>query len=195
MGLLIVDISWCQGLAIDWQRVKASGCVAVIIKVTEGLLGIDPNARRNIDAARAAGLIVAVYDFARPSQGHPEDQFDAMWKAMGDQVPGFCALDLESAPADMTPAQVVEFAERWETRAKEVSGRYQPFYSFDWFITHQMGSPLVKSTIMAQCPLWIAQPSWPKPSCTRRGRTTRSGSTVRTTRRAFRARSSPASRW
>lgn len=161
--ILVVDVSWCQGGAIDWPRVKAAGCELAIVKVAEGLAGVDPNGRKNLDGARAAGIHVAAYDFVRPSQGHAEDQVEALWRAIGDELPALAPLDLETAPADMAPAAVLDFAERWEEAARARFGRYQPFYSFDWFIVHQMGPLLAGSKVMAQCPLWIAQPSWPKP--------------------------------
>jgi lysozyme len=161
MGLLVVDVSRYQGTSIDWSAVKAAGCVMVIQKATEGLTGLDSTLRKNLDDARSAGLYGAIYSFLRPSQGDPEAQVELAWNKMGEQMPSFLAEDLESAPADWSPARVLDFAERWATHAKAYFGRYPVFYSFDWFLQHQIS--LASSTILGQCPLWIAQPSWPKP--------------------------------
>lgn len=56
-----IDVSKFQG-TIDWRKVKASGKVKfVYIKATEGTSIQDPMYKRNIDSARAAGILVGSY--------------------------------------------------------------------------------------------------------------------------------------
>lgn len=56
-----IDVSKFQG-TIDWRKVKASGKVKfAYIKATEGTSIQDPMYKRNIDSARAAGILVGSY--------------------------------------------------------------------------------------------------------------------------------------
>lgn len=56
-----IDVSKFQG-TIDWRKVKSSGKVKfVYIKATEGTSIQDPMYKRNIDSARAAGMLVGSY--------------------------------------------------------------------------------------------------------------------------------------
>lgn len=56
-----IDVSKFQGV-IDWRKVKASGKVKfAYIKATEGTSIQDPMYKRNIDSARAAGILVGSY--------------------------------------------------------------------------------------------------------------------------------------
>lgn len=56
-----IDVSKFQGV-IDWRKVKASGKVKfAYIKATEGTSIQDPMYKRNVDSARAAGILVGSY--------------------------------------------------------------------------------------------------------------------------------------
>mgnify|MGYP002623462523 FL=1 len=56
-----IDVSKFQG-TINWRKVKAGGKVTfAYIKATEGTTIQDPMYRRNIDSARAAGILVGSY--------------------------------------------------------------------------------------------------------------------------------------
>jgi GH25 family lysozyme M1 (1,4-beta-N-acetylmuramidase) len=61
--------AWPNGAPIDFAAVKASGVTAVIIKATEGADYTNPYFVQDRAAARAAGLKVGAYHFARPSRG------------------------------------------------------------------------------------------------------------------------------
>jgi len=61
-----IDVSHHQG-SIDWGTLKSTGLAEFCwVKVTEGNNYIDPKAKHNIAAARAAGVPVGGYHFARP---------------------------------------------------------------------------------------------------------------------------------
>ena len=67
----MIDVSASQGPNIDWDRVKASGIQRVIVEC--GIGNDTPNELRAVQVAgaKAAGLIVQLYDFgyALPSDG------------------------------------------------------------------------------------------------------------------------------
>jgi GH25 family lysozyme M1 (1,4-beta-N-acetylmuramidase) len=92
-----IDVSHYQG-AIDWPSVAAAGKRFAIMKATEGQTYVDPGYATNHAGARAAGLPVSAYHFARPSSASKDAVLQADWYAEsaallpGDLVP---ALDLE----------------------------------------------------------------------------------------------------
>src|ERR1019366_4979101 len=65
MTRLVIDISHYQQNP-DFAKVKAAGIVGVIMKVSEGVSGIDDKFAANRRAARAAGLLIGGYHFVRP---------------------------------------------------------------------------------------------------------------------------------
>lgn len=64
---LFIDISSFQGYrsVAEFRQIKKDGISAVTIKLTEGQTYVNPTAEHNIANARAAGLIVNGYHFAR----------------------------------------------------------------------------------------------------------------------------------
>ena len=99
-----IDVSSWQhaGVPIDWTEVKAAGYDFVIVKLTEGLSYINPFARNDIEAARAAGLIVGGYCFASPL-GAPSAQ--ASYGLDFAQLCGvdFVFIDVEAALTSELP--------------------------------------------------------------------------------------------
>lgn len=73
-----VDLSKWQG-AVDFAKIKAAGNRYVFVKVSQGALGADPDYRRNIAGARAAGLYVGSYHFYTTDQT-AQSQFDNVAK-------------------------------------------------------------------------------------------------------------------
>jgi lysozyme len=71
MTALILDVSSYQGTGIDWKRVKRAGFAGVFVKATEGAGYVNPSFRAQAAGARAAGLRVGFYHFARPD--NPND--------------------------------------------------------------------------------------------------------------------------
>jgi lysozyme len=101
-----VDVSNNQG-TIDWNALRSDDVDFAYIKVTEGIGYIDPDVDAHLAGARAAGLIVGLYHFARPDTNSPEADaasFAAALSARGAAQPGWLppCLDLErDAPVNM----------------------------------------------------------------------------------------------
>jgi lysozyme len=150
-----IDVSQVQGV-IDWSKVAAAGFRFVVVKASEGLHYCDPRALANLAAARAAGLYALVYGFARPSQGSPAGQAAKLWDCSGDVMPARAVLDLESAPADWSPAQKVDFGEAFAEAWREYSILEPMAYTYPSFAAGTQPA-LGASTRLARCPLWIAQ--------------------------------------
>lgn len=60
-----IDVSHWQG-PIDWARVAASGRKFAFMKASDSTTYVDPTYPTNDAGARAAGLVVGAYHFARP---------------------------------------------------------------------------------------------------------------------------------
>lgn len=61
-----VDVSTFQhpsGTAIDWHEVASAGYIFAIVKATQGIDYVNPWLERDLDDARAAGLLVGAYHF------------------------------------------------------------------------------------------------------------------------------------
>lgn len=157
MTIQLIDISAAQGVLpiAMLQRLKAEGLRGVICKVTEGPY-VDGTAARNMENARAAGLLVGEYGFARMSLGDPEPQVEALWKATGETMPDLApVLDLESRPDGWSNAQVIAWAERWVTAALAKFGPRCVLYSYPFYL-QQLSDALRGSVILTSCFLWIA---------------------------------------
>lgn len=90
-----IDVSSYQP-NVDWWSVAAAGADFAIVKLTEGNGYVNPRARQQVDGARAAGLLVMGYHFARPNG--PNWAADAIAEAahllsMSEGM--FCFLDVE----------------------------------------------------------------------------------------------------
>jgi GH25 family lysozyme M1 (1,4-beta-N-acetylmuramidase) len=154
-----VDVSGHQG-RIDWARVKRDGIAFAIVKATEGVGWADPKYRAHSQGARAAGLAVGAYHFARPdtfSEGslaaaRRDARAEADWflavaePRAGDLLP---ALDLETAglPAE----QMVAWARAWLERARRRLGTRPLVYTYPAF-----WSSLGRTGVFRSYPLWIA---------------------------------------
>ncbi len=153
-----LDVSSCQG-TIDWLKVPAEFAF-VIIKVSEGVNGLDPTRARNISDAHATGRAVGVYHFLRPSQD-AIGQVVNLWRATGDTMPDIRpALDLENAPDGMSARDLAE----WFLCAADETERYfgvPPLvYTYPWFYRGRVASAAGGSSSiserLARCPLWMA---------------------------------------
>ena len=76
LGPAFIDISHWQGGDIDFSAVKDAGVSAVCLKATEGLTFVDSTYADRIAAAESAGLRVAAYHFAQPSESGADEQAD-----------------------------------------------------------------------------------------------------------------------
>jgi GH25 family lysozyme M1 (1,4-beta-N-acetylmuramidase) len=111
-----IDVSKWQG-TIDWAKVWGAGYRFSIAKATEGIGYADPKWTSNRAGARAAGLVVGAYHFARPD-GNPSlagARSEAAWFASqigpinGMVIP---ALDLE-VRGSQTDAELIAWTKAW----------------------------------------------------------------------------------
>jgi GH25 family lysozyme M1 (1,4-beta-N-acetylmuramidase) len=153
-----IDLSSCQGHIIDWPAVLAAGFIAVVVKVSEGATGVDPEAIQNLEGAEEAGLYTLVYHFARVTQD-ADAQAENMWRRSGDKV-RVPVLDAESAPDGM-PALAIAHAILREADAIEHRfGRPPLLYSGESFLRERVGPALAADAELlaafARMPCWIA---------------------------------------
>jgi lysozyme len=127
----------------------------VVIKVSEGTLGLDPMRKFNMDGAVSRNIPWGAYHFFRSSQD-PEGQADRLWQAVGDVMPAFVALDFESIADGLQPRDAVIKALRCATAIEQRFGRPPLLYGYPWFDGHILGSALAATPDIARCPLWMA---------------------------------------
>lgn len=91
-----LDVSGYQG-RVDWKHVHEAGFRFVAIKATEGTSFVDPLLDRNASHAREAGLRVALYHYAHPSESPRREAKHFLDVALGHSKHGDIApaLDLE----------------------------------------------------------------------------------------------------
>lgn len=93
-----VDVNGAKG-AIDWRRVRAAGFEFAFLKATEGRTFDDERFSFNRRAAKAAGLTIGAYHYARPDNNSPEDEAQHFLRVArptrGELLP---ALDWETSP-------------------------------------------------------------------------------------------------
>jgi lysozyme len=108
LGPVGLDTSKYQG-KVNWVAVKQAGFDFVFIKASEGVGYKDPEFARSWNEARAAGLLVGAYHFARVSRS-PTIEDDARKEAEW-------FTSLLSSPADMLPPMLdIE----WDKHADKV---------------------------------------------------------------------------
>jgi len=145
--IVLLDVSSYQSDLLDWRRVKAAGVSGVFVKATEGAGYVNPFMRRQATGARAAGLRVGFYHFARPDRSGKSSMSadDARVEAghfaatthghhtRRDLRP---VLDFEawSPRASLSPSQLVTWAREWNAAVRRLLGVGPIFYSYPAFI-------------------------------------------------------------
>lgn len=143
-----VDLSKWQGTA-DFQQIKHAGKHYVFIKATQGTTDIDPDYKKNIENARAAGLLVGSYHFYM-TDDMPEAQFANLSEHLslqpGDLPP---VVDIESLSRNSLPdkaAKLKQFLFLLEQRY----GVKPIIYSGESFANQYLSG-------FDQYPLWLAE--------------------------------------
>src|SRR5215210_6885099 len=70
MAIRGIDVHGAKG-PIDWPRVRQAGFQFALLKATEGRTFDDDRFKANRRDAKAAGLVVGAYHFARPDNNSP----------------------------------------------------------------------------------------------------------------------------
>jgi lysozyme len=132
---LIVDLSNNNADPIDFRAIKRAGVFGVMLKVSEGRAFADPTWKARAAAARAAGLHVGGYHFARPDND-PNAQAELFAAQLGnvgrrDLHP---ALDLETDDGGLSPAALYAWARSFGERVHKLTGQRVMWYTGPAFI-------------------------------------------------------------
>jgi GH25 family lysozyme M1 (1,4-beta-N-acetylmuramidase) len=135
-----IDVSHYQN-AIDWTQVAAAGKRFAFMKASEGTTLVDETYSTNRAQAKAVGLYVGAYHFARPgpdlgSAVAEADYFLAMSQLeAGDLVP---VLDLEDT-GGLSPADLQVWVQAYLERIYERTGVHGLIYTSPTFWQNAMG--------------------------------------------------------
>jgi lysozyme len=143
---VVIDVSHWQA-PVDFERARASGIVAVILKATQGSHWVDATFTSQFAAARAAGLLVGAYHFLDNSA--PELQVEN-FLLVAEGCP-LLALDAEvnAIGGTVAVAQAAEAAARLHMATGRAPLIYVNRYGPDG---HGTGFP---NSVLSRCPLWL----------------------------------------
>lgn len=135
----LVDVSsWNKALSVtDFQKMKAHGVRGVIVKLTEGNYYVSPVAAAQISNARAAGLIVSAYHYAKyrsPQEATQEaDYFANQVQKLGLPTTTVLANDLEDSQTQT--GNVTNNALAFRDRLTALGYQRQMLYTAPYYIT------------------------------------------------------------
>jgi uncharacterized repeat protein (TIGR02543 family) len=150
-----IDVSHWQG-TIDWQRVAEKGKRFAFIKATDGHDFLDPMFGRNRSGARANGLLVGAYHFARPDPSKGDAAEEARWfVSQADPQPGnlLPVLDLETSKG-LDQQGVTLWARRWVAEVRRLTGVTPLVYTSPYGWKARTGDS--RALARDGAPLWIA---------------------------------------
>jgi GH25 family lysozyme M1 (1,4-beta-N-acetylmuramidase) len=134
-----IDVSHHNG-AVDFVKVKNSGVKFVYVKATEGVSFTSPALSTLVKGAKAQGLPVGCYHFARPTQNSAVDEANYFYYTlksvlpdMGDLAP---VLDLEAPtdPSDSNGEFLVQWARDFINQFMYLSKRSVTVYTGNWYL-------------------------------------------------------------
>ncbi|MGI8311899.1 glycoside hydrolase family 25 protein [Saccharopolyspora hattusasensis] len=138
-----IDVSHHQGDAFDFAAARAAGIEFAILKATEGGTWIDPQFRRNLAAARSAGMLVAAYHYQR--HGVPlADRIANITRTVPRDVPVIVDLEDGGGHTDQTRATL--------DRLRELGYSSPLLYLPRWY-WEQIGRPDLRGLP----PLWASR--------------------------------------
>jgi GH25 family lysozyme M1 (1,4-beta-N-acetylmuramidase) len=154
-----VDVSSWQhknGATINWKAVRAAGNSFAVIKATEGTNYTNPQFAADKAGARAAGLVVGAYHYARPAMpiSTAIDQANYFLAAAGNvNTVGQLApvLDLEQT-GGLNPADLTTWTRTFLRTVEARTGRTPILYTFRTFWTNKIAN----TAAFAKYPLWFA---------------------------------------
>lgn len=151
--VLLVDLSNNNPGPIDWRQVKRAGAFGVLLKVSEGRTFVDQTYAERARGARAAGLHVGGYHFARPADD-PLVQATLFVGHLGkvgrrDLHP---ALDLEVNDHKLSPTSLWSWARSFGSHVHAMTGVKVLWYTYPAFLAEQHWH----HTLGTGAGLWIA---------------------------------------
>lgn len=155
MTSLVIDLSH-HNPTPDWQKLKAAGVLAVMLKCTEGPSYVDPTYGQRVNDAATVGMMTAPYHFLKA--GSIPQQMDWFLSRAGVPQGGRVVIDHEDKATLDELCQAVVYL-----------GHARPDVQVTIYSGHTIKDQLGKGTRpeLASTSLWIAQytdgaPSWPQ---------------------------------
>lgn len=144
-----VDVASWQG-SIDWATVNQSQEFA-IVKATEGIGYQNPQYTHDIQQAKANGLTVGAYHYARPGSDPAAQaaEFAKSYSAHQQDLPP--VMDLEQTDG-LGPAQLKDWTRTFLKETERLTGRKPIVYTYRYFWQQDMEN----TTEFAHYPLWFA---------------------------------------
>jgi len=148
-----LDVSSCQGLAIDYAKVAAAGFLLATVKASDGH-SLDPQARAHLVGFRSAGLYTNAYGFAHPDQGDPAGQARKIQEGIGDVVLIRPVIDLEYVPKAMGATELEDFTEGFAEACEQLGPLEPMLYMGKYFYLEHLAA-CADSVKLARLPLWL----------------------------------------
>lgn len=152
-----VDVSKWQhpgGVALDWNKVAASGQKFAFIKATDGIEGKSAYFAQDSKAAADAGLIIGSYHKAHPDISATKQAAEYV-AALQERPAGAKTLppvlDIE-LDKGLTPTQLETWTKEFLQAVELGTGQKPMVYTYRSFWKHQMGN----TTAFTNYPLWLA---------------------------------------
>ena len=133
-----IDVS-SNNAPVDWVAAASDGDAFAFVKATEGTTYTNPFWSSDTKAAKAAGLLVGSYAFARPDANDPEAQANYLLSVTGlpaasGSLPSFVDLEFGSTVGQpdcwgLTPAQLVSWISRFVGEYQTQAGRPPLIYT------------------------------------------------------------------
>jgi len=145
-----IDVSVWQGGSIDWNKVKASGRVFGIARISYGTGTIDDTFPGNWSRMKAAGMIRGSYQWFRPAQD-AKAQADIVISKVGKLGPGDLPVtaDVEETQG-LSGAAITAALHVWMDRVEAGTGKRPIIYSGKYFWNDNVGTK-----DFASYPYWI----------------------------------------
>lgn len=143
--MLGIDISNHNGV-IDFNKVKASGVQAIIIKATEGWGFVDQSLGRNYQCSKDKGFNIGFYHYLYKG-GRASDQARHFYNTIKDKAFNVIpVLDVEDANGEDVMSMVRQFLDTWHS----ITGLPIMIYTYTSFANSYLGKELCRY------PLWEA---------------------------------------
>lgn len=144
-----IDVASWQG-NIDWASVNQSQEFA-FVKATEGLGYQNPQYTHDIQQARANGLLVGAYHYARPNTDPVAQaaEFAAAYNAHPQDLPP--VMDLEQTDG-LGPVELQNWTRTFLSETEKLTGRKPMVYTYRYFWQQDMAN----TTEFSHYPLWFA---------------------------------------
>jgi len=136
--LTLLDLS-NNNPSVSFDAVKHGGAFGVLLKVSESTTFADPTWRERSAQARAAGLHVGGYHFARPRAGTalPEAHYFTSLLGTVERRDLHPALDLETNDGGLLPVQLLEWVRDFQRAVHDKTGVRCLLYSYRAYIEGQ----------------------------------------------------------